>query len=54
MQLSQKQKTFSQIFFFVFFFAFLKSILLFKHLPKKMTLTGDVFREMPAPKNMIS
>ena len=32
MQLSQKQKTFSQFFFF---FAFLKSILNFKHLPKK-------------------
>ena len=30
MQLSQKQKRFSQI-----FFAFLKSILNFKHLPKK-------------------
>ena len=30
MQLSQKQKTFSQ-----FFFAFLKSILNLKHLPKK-------------------
>ena len=30
MQLSEKQKTFSQ-----FFFAFLKSILNFKHLPKK-------------------
>ena len=30
MQLSQKQKTFSQ-----FFFAFLKSILNFKHLPTK-------------------
>ena len=29
MQLSQKQKTFSE-----FFFAFLKSILNFKHLPK--------------------
>ena len=29
-QLSQKQKTFSE-----FFFAFLKSILNFKHLPKK-------------------
>ena len=29
-QLSQKQKTFSQ-----FFFAFLKSILNYKHLPKK-------------------
>ena len=31
MQLAQKQKTFSQF----FFFAFLKSILNFKHLPKK-------------------
>ena len=30
MQLSQKQKTFSE-----FFFAFLKSILNFKHMPKK-------------------
>ena len=30
MQLSQKQKTFSE-----FFFAFLKSILNYKHLPKK-------------------
>ena len=30
LQLSQKQKTFSQI-----FFAFLKSILNYKHLPKK-------------------
>ena len=30
-QLSQKQKTFSQ-----FFFAFLKSILNYKHLPKKV------------------
>ena len=33
MQLSEKQKTFSQFFFF--FFAFLKSILNVKHLPKK-------------------
>ena len=32
MQLSQKQKTFSQFFFF---FAFLKSILYFKHLSKQ-------------------
>ena len=31
MQLSQKQKTFSE-----FFFAFLKSILNYKHLPKKV------------------
>ena len=33
-QLSEKQKAFSQFSFF-FFFAFLKSILNFKHLPKK-------------------
>ena len=48
MELSQKQKSFSQ-----FFFAFLKSIFNFKHLPKKMTLIADVFPEIPAPKNMI-
>ena len=46
-QLSQKQKT-----FFEFFFAFLKSILNFKHLPKKMSVIADVFKEIPAPKNM--
>ena len=33
MQLSEKHETFSQFFFF--FFAFLKSILNYKHLPKK-------------------
>ena len=38
---------------FQFFFAFLKSILNFKHLPKKMTLIADVFPEMVGPKNMI-
>ena len=49
MQLSQKQKTFSE-----FFFAFSKSILDFKHLPKKrMTLIADVFLEIPAPKNIV-
>ena len=48
MQLSEKQKTFSH-----FFFAFLKSILNFKHLPKKMTLVADVFLEIPALKNMV-
>ena len=37
-QLSQKQKTFSE-----YFLAFLKSILNFKHLPKKMTLIAYVF-----------
>ena len=38
--LSQKQKNFSE-----FFLAFLKSILNFKHLPKKMTLISDVYPE---------
>ena len=48
MQLSQKQKTVSN-----FFFAFLKSILNFKHFPKKDDLIADVFPELPAPKNMV-
>ena len=47
-ELSQKQNT-----FFQFFFAFSKSILNFKHLPKKMTLIADVFPEILAPKNMV-
>ena len=50
MQLSKKEKTFSQ-----FFFAYLKSILNYKHLPKKqMTLIADVFPEIPAPKNIVT
>ena len=49
MGLSQKQKTFSQ-----FVFSFLKSILNYKHFPKKMTLRADVFPELPTPKNMVS
>ena len=49
MELCRKQKTFPQ-----FFFAFLKSILNYKHFPKKqMTLIADVFPEIPAPKNMV-
>ena len=48
MQLSQKQKTFSE-----FFIAFLKSILNFKHLPKRMTLIADEFAKVPGPKNMV-
>ena len=48
MQLSHKQKTFSE-----FFFAFLKSILNFKHFQKKMTLIADVFPELLAPKNLV-
>ena len=48
MQLSEKLKTFSE-----FFFGFLKSILNFKHLPKKMTLIAGAYPEIPAPKNMV-
>ena len=48
MQLSKKQDKFSRI-----FFSFLKSILSFKHLPKKMTLIAFVFPEIPVPKNMV-
>ena len=48
-ELSQKQKTFSE-----FFFAFLKSILNFKDLPKKLTVIAHVFPETPAPKNMVT
>ena len=47
-QLYQKQKRFSE-----FIFAFLKSILNFQHLPKKMTLIADVYPEIPARKNMV-
>ena len=48
MELCRKQKNFPQ-----FFFAFLKSILNYKHLPKKMTLEADVFLAILAPKNMV-
>ena len=48
MQLSEKQKTFSE-----FVFAFLKSILNFKHLPKKMNLVAYVFKKITVPKNMV-
>ena len=49
MQLYQKQKSFPE-----FFFAFSKSILNFKHSPKKMTLIDIALTEIPAPKNMVS
>ena len=51
-QMISKTKNFFSI-FFIFFFAFLKSILNLKHLLKKMGLIADVFPELPAPKNMI-
>ena len=48
MQLCQKQKS-----FFQFPFAFLKSIVNYKHMPEKMTLIADIFPEIPALKNMV-
>ena len=48
-QLSQKEKAFSDF----FFFAFLKSILNFKHLAKKDDLIPDIDPEIPAPKNIV-
>ena len=47
-ELSQKQKTFSE-----FFFVFVICILNFQHLPKKDGLVVDVFLEIPALKNMV-
>ena len=48
MQLSEKQKTFSQ-----FFSAFLKSSLNFKHFEKKMTLIAFVFWKLLTPKTWL-
>ena len=48
MELSQKQKTFCQL-----FFAFLKSILNFTHFLKKMTLIANVFAKLKALKNFV-
>ena len=50
MQLSRKQKTFSE-----FFAAFLKSSLNFEHFQqKKMTLIAEVFPKLPTPKNIVT
>ena len=46
--LSKQQNTFSQ-----FLFVSLKSILNFKHLPKKMNLVADVFLEITVTKYMV-
>ena len=48
MQLSQKQKTFSEL-----FLACLKSILNFEHFPKRMTVIADLFPKLRAPKNVV-
>ena len=47
-ELSKKEKTFSEI-----IFAFLKSILNFEHLPKKMILIAYVFPEYRFPKTWL-
>ena len=47
-QLSQNQKI-----FFELFFAVLKTLLHFKHLPKKLTLIADLLPEIQASKNMV-
>ena len=48
MQLSQKQKTFSGI-----FFTFLKSILNFEHFQSKMNLIRDDFLKLSTAKNVV-
>ena len=47
MQLFKKQINFLN------FFAFLKSILNFKHFPKDMTPIADAFPELPSPKYVV-
>ena len=47
MQLSQKEKTFSQL-----LAPFLKPRLNFEHFQKKMTLIADVFSKLRTPKNV--
>ena len=48
MQLSQKQKTFSQ-----FFFVFLKSRSNFEHIKKKITLIANVFPKLQTSKKPV-
>ena len=48
MDLSQKQKIFSQ-----FFSAFFESPLNFEHFQKKMTLIAYVFPKLPTTKNLL-
>ena len=48
MQLSQKQKIFSE-----FFFVFSKFSFNFKNFSRKMTLIVDVFLNLPTPKNVV-
>ena len=48
MQLSQKQKPFSE-----FFFAFSEFILNFEYFQKKMTLIADVYLNLQTSKNVV-
>ena len=48
MQISQKQKTFSE-----FFLTSLKLRFNFEHLKKKMTFIADVFLNLRTPKNLV-
>ena len=48
MQLSQKRKIFSEFLFEFFIFRFN-----FEHFQKKMTLTSDVFLNLPTPKYVV-
>ena len=49
MQLSEKPKTFSQI-----FIAFLESTLNFKHFETKMSLIAQVFLKLLTPKDVLT
>ena len=48
MHIYQKRKTFSEL-----YFAFQKSILNFKHFPKRMTIIANVFPKLKAPKTVV-
>ena len=48
MQLSEKQKMFSE-----FFFAFSKFSFNFQNFQEKMTFIVDVFLNLPTPKNVV-
>ena len=48
MQLSQKQKTFSE-----FVSAIWRTRLIFEHFQRKMTIIADAFTKLQTPKNMV-
>ena len=53
MQSSQKQKIFSQLFFFFFFLNFLNLDSILNILKKKMTLVADIFLKLRTPKDVV-